>query len=216
MMNLPLLYWASDETGDERYRAIAIRHADKTMQMQVREDGSVHHIIRYDERTGALVCTEGGQGYCDGSSWSRGQAWGIYGFILSYLHTGKQEYLDTSKKIAHYFISCVCQDWLPRCDFRAPAQPVLYDSTAGVIAASGLLELAKAVPEGEQKLYFDAAVNLLKAVVENFADWSEDTDGILDFGMERYHGPGHMKIVYGDYFLTEAICKLLDKGKLFW
>ena len=86
MMNLPILYWASDTIGDDRYRYIAMNHADKTMANHVRPDGSVNHIIHYYPKTVKLEENIGGQGYCEGSSWSRGQAWGLYGFTLSYIH----------------------------------------------------------------------------------------------------------------------------------
>jgi len=216
MMNIPLLYRATEDTLDERYKSIAIRHADKTMKCHVRPDGSINHILRYDVHTGEVVCVEGGQGYDENSSWTRGQSWGLYGFALSYIHTGKKEYLDTAKKIAHYFIAACCSDWLVRSDFRAPDEPVLYDNTAACIAACGLLEISKLVGEYESKMYFDAAINLLKATEEKFADWSLDTAGILTCGSELYHNGKHMHIVYGDYYFAEAIYKLRETGPLFW
>lgn len=216
MMNIPLLYRATEDTLDERYKAIAMRHADKTMNYHVRPDGSINHIMRYDTHTGEVVCVEGGQGYDENSSWTRGQSWGLYGFALSYIHTGKKEYLDTAKKIAHYFIAASCGDWLVRSDFRAPEEPVLYDNTAACIAACGLLEISKLVPEHESAMYFNAAINLLKATEEKFADWSLDTDGILNCGSELYHNGEHMHIVYGDYYFAEAIYKLRETGPLFW
>ena len=216
MMNIPLLYRATEESLDERYKAIAMHHADKTMQFHVRADGSVNHIMRYDTHTGEVVCVEGGQGYSETSSWTRGQGWGLYGFTLSYIHTGKKEYLDTAKRIANYFIAACCNDWLVRSDFRAPREQVLYDSTAACIASCGLLELSQLVEENEAPMYYDAAINILKATEERFADWSDETDGIIDFGSEFCNGGKHMKIVYGDYYFAEAIYKLRNIGPLFW
>lgn len=143
---------------------------------------------------------------------------GLYGFALSYIHTGKQEYLDTAKKIAHYFIACICDDYLPKCDFRSPNEPVIYDSTAGAIAACGLLEIAKNVPEHEKKIYFNAAVKMLKALEENFCNWEEDEDSILQMGTEAYHREEgkHIPIIYGDYYFVEAIYKLKGNTTLFW
>lgn len=211
MMNLPLLYWASGEVGDDRYASIAGIHADKTMEHHVRPDGSVRHIVEYDPQTGAFVREHGGQGYGVGSSWSRGQAWGLYGFTQSYRYTGEESYLNTAKKIAQYVIACTREDWLPRCDFRSPSQPVIYDSTAGAIAASGLLDLAECVPPFEQALYRDSAVSLLRALTERFCDWNPEMDGILTMGTERYHSERgrHIPIIYGDYYLVEAFAKLL-------
>ena len=105
----------------------------------------------------------GGQGYGEGSFWTRGQGWAVYGFMISYLHTGKQEYLDTSKKIAHYFIANIPEDGLIPVDFRQPKEPYWYDDTAAAIAACGLLELSKVVGEYEKDMYYNAAIKLLKA-----------------------------------------------------
>ena len=105
MMNIPLLYWASREIGDPRFEKIALAHADMSMVQHVRPDGSVNHIVEHDLMTGALIQTHAGQGYAVGSTWSRGASWALYGFILSYIHTKKPEYLETAKKVAHYFIS---------------------------------------------------------------------------------------------------------------
>ena len=216
MMNIPLLYWASETFGDERFKSIAMAHADKTMKYHVREDGSVNHIVNYDPQTGEVVENLGGQGYAPDSSWSRGQAWGLYGFTLSYIHTKEERYLQTAKKIANYFIAAVCDDWLPKCDFRAPAEPVIYDTSAGLIAASGLLELAKVVPEYEQKMYYNAALNLIKAITERFADWSEDTDAIITHGTEAYNRGMHKTMVYSDYYLVEAVNKLMGFNTFLW
>lgn len=208
MMNIPLLYWMSEETGDPRFRAIAVRHANKTMENHIRPDGSANHIMRYGQTTGEVICSEGGQGFDENSSWSRGQAWALYGFTLSYLYTGDEKYLNTAKLAANYFISCCCGDWLPRSDFRAPTEPVLYDSTAGAIAACGLIELAGAVRECEGQPYLNAGFSILKAMEEKFCDWDINTDGILDFGSEQYHNGTHKKIIYGDYYFAEAVYKL--------
>ncbi len=218
MMNLPLLYFASRESGDNRFYDIAVSHADTTLKNHLRPDGSARHIINYDTHTGEIVEVMGGQGYDEHSSWSRGQAWALYGFALSYKHTGDKKYLDAAKRSAHYFISCVCDDWLPRCDFRAPEEPVIYDSTAGACAACGLLEIAENVPENEKRLYYNAAVNILKAMDEKFCDWDAERDSILQCGTERYHGEKgrHIPIIYGDYFFIEAIYRLKGFNPVFW
>ncbi len=218
MMNLPLLYWATEETGDPRFRQIAMRHADTTMETFVRPDGSCNHIVIFDPDTGAFLENPGGQGYESGSSWSRGQAWALYGFVLSWLHTGKQAYLDTAKRVANYFISQVTDDWIPRCDFRQPAEPALKDNAAGNIAASGLLELARALPETEGKFYFDAAVRILKAQERDSADWGTDRPGLFTKCTSAWHDPDgrHITMVYADYYFMEAIGKLRGDPLLFW
>lgn len=222
LMNLPILYWASDLLGDDRFKRIAMDHADMALIDHLRPDGSVVHIAEHDRESGELVCTHGGQGYCVGSSWSRGQAWGLYGFTLSYIHTAQVRYLEAAKQIANYFIANCCDDWLPRVDFRAPSEPVMYDTTAGLCAACGLIELAKALPENEGGMYMHAAINMLKAIEKNFADYNPDRDDMITHGTVLYpNKPGqesvvHISIIYADYFFTEALLKLLGDEFLPW
>ena len=215
LMNLPLLYWATETIGDDRFKQVAMDHADMAMRDHLRPDGSINHIVEHDRSTGEMIRTYGGQGYCEGSSWSRGQSWGVYGFILSYIHTGEERYLNAAKRVAHYFIANVCDDWLPRVDFRAPSEPVYYDATAGACTACGLIEIAKAVGEHEGGMYMNAAINILKAMAEKFLDLNPETDGLLGFGTSSYPVDGpvaklHTNITYGDFFYIEAILKLLS------
>ena len=218
MMNLPLLYWASKHTGDPRFRMIAMRHADHTLQHFLRPDGSVHHIVIFDPETDAVLDTPYGQGYASGSSWSRGQAWALYGFTLSFLHTGKPEYLEAAKRVAHYFIANVCEDWIPDCDFRAPKAPRVKDNCAGGIASCGLLELSKVVPEFERDLYFNAAIQMLKAMDAHCADWTKKDPAIFTECTGAYHSveSRHITMNYGDYFFIEAMNKLRGESTQFW
>lgn len=217
MMNIPLLYWAGEETKDPRFKGIAQRHADTLMKYAVRPDGSVKHILEFDPETGEYLKNHTGQSYEENASWSRGQAWALYGFVLSYIHTGREEYLNTAKSVAHYFIANLQRDWVPPCDFRSPKIPAYKDTTAGVCAACGLLELAGAVPEYEKELYANAAVEILKDTEKRYCDWSEDEDSIVQYGTEAYHfGAKNIPIIYGDYFFIEALLKLKGDYTLFW
>ena len=222
MMNLPTLYFASEQTGDDRFKQIAVRHADMAMRDHLRPDGSIAHIVEHDRATATVRCTHGGQGYAVGTCWSRGQAWGLYGFIISYIHTGDERYLIAAKKVAHYFISNCCDDWLPRVDFRAPSTPVYYDATAGACAACGLIEIAKAVGENEGGMYMNAAINILRAMDEKFMDYNPDTDNMLGYGTILYPNKPeqmnvvHISIIYGDMFYTEALLKLMGSDFFIW
>ncbi len=218
MMNIPMLYWASEEIGDPRFKQIAMHHADKTMQNHIRPDGSLIHIVEYDINNGDFVGTPRTQGYDpETSCWSRGQAWAIYGFILSYLHTGKQEYLDVAKSTAHYFIAAVAGDgYIPKCDFRQPDDPDIIDCSAGAIAACGLIEIAKVVPEYEKKLYIKAALNILKAIEKEHCDWTLDEQCIVMDNTGSYTQNIHQTYLFADYYFIEAIYKLKDFGILFW
>ncbi|MGF7143530.1 unsaturated chondroitin disaccharide hydrolase [Anaerotaenia torta] len=216
MMNVPLLHWATEMTGDPRFKQIAVIHADTAMNHFIRPDGSSEHIVEFDPEQGGVVRTHGGQGYENGSSWTRGQAWGIYGFILSYIRTGKIEYLNTAKRIAHYFIANIPESGLIPIDFRQPREDLWEDSTAAAIAACGFIEIARAVGDGEKDLYLNAALKLLKALDENRCNWSRENDCILEKCSEAYHGTKHINIIYGDYFFMEAIFKLKGNDILLW
>jgi len=223
LMNIPMLYWASDVIGDTRFKKIAMSHADMALRDHIRPDGSVNHIVEHDVDTGEVVCVRDGQGYSPESCWSRGLAWAIYGTVLSYIHTGKQDYLDAAVKTANYFIAnCARTGYLPVIDFKSPETPVYYDSTAGACAACGLIEIAKYVTEQEAKMYTEAAINILRAMSDNWCNYGEDEDAILLMGSERYPlneevlKTVHIPIIYGDFFFVEAIAKLRGSDFLIW
>lgn len=221
MMNIPLLYWASEETGDPRFKKIAVNHAKTAQQYVVRPDGSCNHIVAFDPDTGEYLNNPGGQGYKSGSSWSRGQSWAVYGFALSYHHTKDESFLNTAKQCAHYCIAnLAATDWLPLVDFRAPAEPVKYDSTAAMCTACGLLEIASHVEENEARFYTEAAYRILRACEAKFANWDPEKDSIMTGGTFFYHDPDgtntEVPIIYADYFLIEAILRLKGKNLFEW
>ena len=219
MMNLSLLYWASEQTGDPRFGAIARIHADTTIREFLREDGSSCHIVIFDSVTGKALERPAGQGCCEGSSWSRGQAWGLYGFTLSGVNTGEQKYFDAARRIATYFIANIREDGLTDSDFCQPKDEERIDNIAGAVAACGLLELAEAVGGEEAVTYRAAAERLLRALNDLCADWREDSPGILQKCTASYHDDGagrHVNILYGDYFFVEALCRLRGTDARLW
>lgn len=219
LMNLPLLYWASEELHDPRFRVIAERHSDMALHYILRPDGSCNHLVEFDPVTGEYKSALGGQGYGDGSSWSRGQAWAIYGMALAFRYTGKEEYLDAAKRTAHYFCAnAALQDYLPFLDFRAPESPVYYDTTAGLCAACGLLELSELVGEYERVLYVKSAIRMMHAITGQFCNWNPEQDGIVSHGSAKYHRERdrEVPIIYGDYFLIEGILRLLGQDFMIW
>lgn len=221
MMNIPLLYWASAETHDPRYAHIAVNHAKTAQKYIVRPDGSCNHVVVFDSQTGEYLDNPGGQGYESGSSWSRGQSWAVYGFALSYRHTGDQSFLDTAKQCAHYCISSLAvTDWLPLVDYRQPDEPLKYDSTAAMITACGLLEIAEHVGGLEKRLYTDAAWRILRACEAKFCNWDPEVDSIVDGGTFFYHDPEgkgtEVPMIYGDYYFIEAILRLKGKSLFVW
>lgn len=221
MMNIPLLYWAAKECNDPRFQHIAIAHAKTAQKYIVRPDGSCNHILVFNPQTGEFLDNPGGQGFASGSSWSRGQSWAVYGFALSYRYTGDESFLNTAKQCAHYCISNLAVNgWIPLVDYRSPAEPVKYDSTAGMATAAGLLELANHVSEYEKQLYTKAALNILKECEAKFCNWDPEQDSIVQDGTVYYHDPSgrntHVPIIYGDYFFIEATLKLKGKELFIW
>ncbi|MCI9663799.1 MAG: glycosyl hydrolase family 88 [Lachnospiraceae bacterium] len=217
MMNLPLLYWASEELKDPRFTQIATSHADTARDCFVRGDGSVNHIVSFDPINGGMIESFGGQGYGVGSSWTRGQSWGLYGFTLSYLHTKDASYLETAQRIANYFMANIPQSGLIPVDFRQPVDVTWEDSTAAAIAACGLIELAKLTEGRQSGLYLNAALKMLTALTEKSFNWNEDEDNLLTKCTAAYHDKKHeFSIIYGDYYFLEALMKLVGRELFIW
>ena len=220
MMNIPLLYWASSELNDDRFKRVGMKHADMACAQHIREDGSINHIVEHNREKCELVKVYAGQGYSETSCWSRGLAWAVYGTVLSYIHTGKKEYLEAAIKTADYYIEkCSGYDFIPPIDFDMPEEPMYTDTTAGVCTACGLIEIAKVT---KNKKYLEAAIKTLKNTEEKYCNYTDEEDSILQMGSELYpHSENHLRrihipIIYGDFFFVEAILKLKGSDFLIW
>lgn len=220
LMNISLLYWAAEETGDTRYRHIAMAQADTALEKFIRPDGSVNHIVCFDKDTGEVVEVKGGQGYSPTSAWSRGTSWAVYGMILSYKYTGEERYLNAAKKVAHFFISNLPDNGVPFWDFRAPVEdPMPTDTSAGACAASGMLEIAKYVDENEKSLYINSAKRILSGIYNYYSNFENNRQELIGGGTG--HRPAgrdiNVGLIFGDYFFVEAIAKLNNPDiELFW
>ena len=213
MMNIPLLYWASREIGDDRYRYIAEMHADSTIKHHVREDGSVVHIAHHYTEKDQIIETLAGQGCAVGSAWTRGQAWAVYGFILSYIHTKEQRYLDTAIKVTDYFIKeAQKNNYKIACDFCQPEDCTYLDNSAAVCAACGMIELYKVTNDDK---YLQSAIKILMALEED-CDFTDNNQSILQNCMEAYETGVQLDLIYADFFLVEALLKLLGSDFLIW
>ncbi|SDO03731.1 glycoside hydrolase family 88 protein [Alkalicoccus daliensis] len=219
-MNLSLLFWASEETEDPRFKHAAVKHADTVLKHFLEEDGSVHHIVNFDPETGERVEYIGGQGYAAHSAWSRGTAWAVYGLALCFDYTGDTAYLEAAKKVAHFFIVNLNDDHIPAWDFRIPADVEAYtDSSAGAIAAAGLLLLSEKVSEHEKEIYHRNGLNILKSLYENYSSFhDEEEEGIILHGTSHYPEQKFLNnpLIYGDYFFVESIAKLKGNFVRFW
>lgn len=220
MMNLPLLYWASEQTGDPRFKHLAIEHADTVLNHFIRPDGSVYHIVRFDAHTGERVEALGGQGFAPESAWSRGASWAIYGMALSYQHTGEERYLQAAKRVAHFFISQLPEDHVPHWDFRLPADITKYrDTSAGACAACGLLLIADQVDPVEAASYRKAGEAILHSLYANYGAWdNEQEEGLILHGTSHYPEGKNIDVplIYGDYFFVEGLSRLKGRTERFW
>ncbi|MRS14818.1 glucuronyl hydrolase [Enterobacteriaceae bacterium RIT691] len=220
-MNLPLLYWASEQTGDARYADAATAHVEQAAKYIVREDASTYHTYYMDVVTGEPRFGNTHQGYSDTSCWSRGQAWGIYGFLLSYLHTGDKNKVELSRSLAHYFINRLPEDSVCHWDLALLGTDAVRDSSAAAIAACGLLELVKALPtlDPHRAHYEEMALRIVKSLTDNYlAQDDEPCEGLLKHSV--YHmasGKGVDQCCsWGDYFYLEALMRLRQIWAIYW
>ena len=213
MMNIPLLYWASEVTGDPRYSQIANIHADTVIKHFVRDDGSVNHIVVFNPDTGEVVSKPKGQGYSEGSAWTRGQAWAIYGFAMAYHYTKNEKYLETAMKVAEYFISKMNSEYIP-IDFAQPSEPKYEDCSAAAITACGILEILKYTENDKYREVVDTLMNIL---YKN-CDFERNEQSILQNCSEMYYREEsrHVSLIYGDYYMFEALMRLNGEDVIFY
>lgn len=222
LLNLPLLFWAYEQTGDKRYYEIAYEHALKSQKFLVRGDASSYHTFYFDPENGHALRGGTHQGYQDGSTWTRGQAWGIYGFALAYRYTKNASFLDTSKRLAHYFIEHLPEDHVAYWDFDVPVDSATpRDSSASAITACGLLELLDLIGENDpDRNVFEAALqNSMESLVKNYATTDlPEAEGLLKHG--SYHVRGDRApddyMIWGDYYYLEALVRMEKGIKGYW
>ncbi|MES4891176.1 glycoside hydrolase family 88 protein [Streptomyces sp. NPDC096012] len=210
MMNLDLLAFASRETGDGKYLRVAVEHARTAQRYFPRPDGSTPHVYDFDPDTGAPVGPATVQGYSSGSCWSRGQAWGIYGFTTIYRRTGERQFLATARKLADFAVGALSADHVPVWDYRAPQQPHdIKDASAGAVMACGLLDLAAATGRRE---YRQVAVRILTALSETcLTRNSARAEAIVARCTRNRPAEDGIEISlpYADYYLLEGILRVL-------
>lgn len=220
-MNLPLLYWATEVTGDRRYYEAAHNHVSKAAKYIVREDASTFHTYYMDTETGEAKYGATHQGYSDNSCWSRGQAWSVYGFPLSYIYTGEQELLNIATKTTNYFLNRLPEDYVAYWDLVFIEGTEERDSSAAAIAACGLLELSKNLPLTNEykKFYENAALKIVKSLAESYTTKNfKESNGILLHAVySKPHARGVDECnIWGDYFYFEALVRLMKSWNLYW
>ncbi len=209
MMNISLLFWASRETGDPRFESIARLHADTVMDQFIRDDGTSYHIVEFDASTGERIQAHGGQGVSQESSWTRGQAWALYGFTNTYKSTRDKKYLATAIKVANRFIeSAKERHYIIPIDFDQDNDDSREDNSAACIAASGLLELAMQLEGVESVKYKAEASNILERVCGERLTLDVSKESLVAECSVAYHFDTDIStLIYADYFLLEALLK---------
>lgn len=216
MMNLPLLFWASDMTGDEKYRSAAIAHAKTSQQYLIRDDYSSYHTYFFNPDDGSPIGGKTHQGYADESFWARGQAWAVYGFTMVAEWTGDESFIVTAKAVARRYLEVAPITDVAPYDFSLPdTEPKHPDSSADAIVAGGLLRLAKLTGDAR---YRQQAETLLTMLYEKAFDERADAQGLLLHGTQ--HAPQNYGVdtytIFGDYFFLEAIMTLNGTAHDFW
>jgi rhamnogalacturonyl hydrolase YesR len=208
MMNLELLFWAAKESGDSEFYDLSVIHADNTLKNHFRADNSSYHVLCYDE-DGDVIAKKTHQGAADESAWSRGQAWGLYGYTVMYRETGDPKYLEQAQKIANFMINHpnLPKDKIPYWDFSKPGEE--RDASAGAITSSALFELADYSKRKLKNQYRAVATQMLTSLTTPAykAKLGENNNFLLMHSTG--HKPGNSEvntpIVYADYYFLEAL-----------
>jgi len=226
LLNLPLLYWATEETGDQKYREIAEKHIHTAIANVIREDYSTWHTFFMNMETGEPDHGATCQGYKDGSAWARGQAWGIYGCALAYRYTRRPEYIEDFKHVTGYFLNHLPSDLVPYWDLEfGEGSDEPRDSSSASIAACGMLEMAKYLDESDAAYYVSIAKKIMESVVEHYAVKDlEESNGLVLHSTYSKKSPYNTCTpegvdecnIWGDYFYMEALTRLSKDWNPYW
>lgn len=214
LMNLPLLFWAYEETGKEVYRDRAVSHLKATLKTIVREDGSTYHTFFFDPETGDPKRGETHQGFSDDSCWARGQAWGIYGLAICYRYTKLEEIIPLWEKVTGYFVRHLPEDDVPYWDLCFTEGDEPRDTSSAAIAVCGIMEMNQLVPETG---YREAGERMMKSLALHYTTQGMVSNGLLKDGMYgRPRGDRSECNIWGDYFFMEALLRSEKTWKPYW
>lgn len=222
-LNIPLLFWASEVTGDKKYREIGEKHINTASRTVVREDGSTFHTYYFDKETGNPLKGSTAQGNSDNSTWARGQAWGMYGFPLAYRYLKNEKFVELYKKVTNYFLNKLPEDsvcyWDLSFDDTSGEEK---DTSAAAIAVCGILEMSENLNNNDEnkKIYMNAAKDIMKSLIEKYTTKNmKESNGLLKEAV--YSKPHRMGVneccIWGDYFYMEALVRFLKPDfKIYW
>ena len=211
MMNLEILFWAAENGGDESFYDIAVEHAYTTLEHHVRDDGSSYQVVEFDEETGEVTGKRTVQGYDTGSAWSRGQAWGVYGYTMAYRETGDSTFLETAEKMADFFIKHLPSDYIPYWDLLLPDDDDrrYRDTSAASILLSALLELKSYV---DDPAVYDSVIDgMMESLKNNYLAANTPSSGILLESAYIVHSEDpydrSASTIWGDYYFMESLIR---------
>lgn len=212
MLNLELLFWAAKNGGDKKFYDIAVKHAETTMKNHFRKDLTSWHVLEYDSINGNVLNRHTKQGFADDSRWSRGQAWGVYGYTMVYKETKDKKFLEFAQKLADKYISLLPEDMVPAWDFDVQNDPKEEkDASAAAIVASALMDLSTFVGnKADKERYFNAGVKMLKSLgSENYSAVGKADSFLLhSTGAKSLGHEIDVALIYADYYYIEALSRL--------
>lgn len=223
LLNIPLLYWTSEVTGDKSYEEKAYKHFSTTVDVIYREDASAYHTYYFDPETGAPVRGATHQGAFDDSAWGRGQTWGIYGPMLTYIYKKDERALEAFKAATNYFLNNIPSDYVAYWDLSfTDGADEPKDASCPTIAMCGMLEGIKYMGDSDplKKIYINACKRMMNSLIDNYIskDVPEANGLILHQVYSKPHKLGVDELnIWGDYFYMEALHRMLDpEWKLYW
>lgn len=216
MLNLPLLYWASEVTDNDKYKEIALKHANTCMSVIIRPDNTTFHTYYFDPESGKPLKGVTHQGYSDDSCWARGQAWGIYGIALQHSYTRDETIIPLYNRLVEYFITHLGPDAVPYWDLCFTDGDEPRDTSAAAIAICGIYEMSKYIKDTK---HMEKADRMLESLIKNYTTKNIPySNGLLTDAM--YNRPaGHASEcnIWGDYFYMEALMrKLHPEWNMYW
>lgn len=220
MMNIPLFFFAYEQTGDKKYYDAAVEHYHTTMKYLIREDGSSFHHYQFDPTTGKPVKGVTLQGHADDSCWSRGHSWLLYGFPIAYSYTNNEEIIDVHRDIANFYLNKLAKNNIPYWDMdftEGSDEP--RDASAGAVTVCGFLEMSRRIADEERKqILTNAAAAQMNALIDS-CEAHGDEDGLI-VKVTHFRPPlrgVEECAVYGDYFYMEALMRYLNPDwKRYW
>ena len=223
LLNIPLLYWATEVTGDQKYWDIAYTHFSTTMSVCYREDGSTYHTYYFDYETNEPLYGATHQGASDESTWARGQAWGMYGPMLTYKYVQDEKALTSFISAANYFLTYLPSDYVPYWDLSfgdGAYEP--KDSSSAAIAVCAMLEAIKYMDENDpqRRVFVNACNRIMNSLIDSYTTKNiPEANGLLLHGTySKPHNNGVDEMtIWGDYFYMEALHRMLDpEWELYW